>query len=37
MKHSDVTRIPFEWLLGENYATKDPLPLTSLYQLHVSR
>ena len=34
MKHSDVTGIPFKWLLGENNATQDPLPHTSLYQLH---
>ena len=36
MKHSDVTGIPFKWLLGEKNATQDPLPDTSLYQLHVA-
>ena len=37
MKDSDVTGIRFKWLLGENNATQDPLPYTSLYQLHVAR
>ena len=37
MKHRDVTEIPFKWLLRKNNATQDPLPHTSLYQLHVAR
>ena len=32
----DVTGILFKWLLGEKNATQDPLPHTSLYQLHVA-
>ena len=30
MKHSDVTGIPFKWLLGEKNATQDPLPHSSV-------